>query len=976
MEHVPSEVVENLHRSVGFGFLDRAIAGEHLFHPKLISNAGDETMLSAIRNELKHSHSFTLSVAFISAQALAQLKGELAGFRGHARIVTSRYLDFNEPDMFRELLNLDNVEVFVYHGDGAGFHAKGYVFKQEHSLTAIIGSSNLTANALCKNKEWNLKFSAMPDGDITRQIDEAIAEQIQDSVPLTPAWIAEYEQSRRKQIYEKQQLPQKAQPEIFPNQMQVQALAEIEALRKSGQRRAVVVSATGTGKTILAALSVKEARPKKFLFVVHRGQILQKALAEFQKVLCFEPSENFGVFMGERKELGKKYVFASIQSLSRTENLRQIGSGMFDYVIIDEVHRAGGQTYQRLIEHLDARFLLGLTATPERTDDFNIYELFDFNVAFEIRLQHALENDMLAPFSYYGVTDFVHNGHVIDDTTQLATLVESERVDHILKMLRIYGFPRKVKGLIFCSRTEEAFELSRLLNERSVNGAKLRTKVLTGTDSLDKREQVIKELEAGNLDYILTVDIFNEGIDIPAINQVVMLRQTQSSIIFTQQLGRGLRKAKGKDHLRVIDFIGNYKNNYLIPIALLGDSSLNKDEIRRKLIDVDTRGTIAGVSTINFDEISRSRIFDSLATTKLDSVANLKKAVVEMQNRLNQLPQLYDFARFDTVDPMVLANTKKEYWSLLYTLKLIDQPPTEAESYYLTFMTREVLASKRPHEALILQCLQEHGAMSLVELYAALVERDPYKTVEEKSQFLQQTPERFNETVQSALRVLLLEFATSTEKTAFGGLPLVELQGERYQLAPAFQTALKTSERFREFVADYVKTTIFLAQHKYSWDGELIIGERYSRRDALRLLNWQAMEVAQNIGGYKLDVVTRTCPIFVTYHKADDISESTKYEDTFIDPTTMHWFTKNRRTLQSPQEKLIAAGEVSLYLFVKKDDAEGRDFYYLGEVTAHDAKDSTMAVGDKQSSIVEMKLRLRQPLSLALFQYFTVTGGS
>ena len=965
-----SKHVENLHRSVGFGFLDRSISGEHLYHPKLISNMGDDTMLGAIRNELKQSQSFTLSVAFIIAQALAQLKGELVGFRGSGRIVTSRYLDFNEPDMFRELLNLDGVEVFVYQGDGAGFHAKGYVFQQPHSLTAIIGSSNLTANALTKNKEWNLKFSAMPDGDITRQVEEAIEAQIREAIPLSQDWISAYERDRRKQILEKEDLSEQRHRDIFPNKMQVAALAEIETLRKAQQRRAVVISATGTGKTILGALSVKAAKPKKFLFVVHRGQILHKALAEFQKVLHHESPEQFGVFMGSSKELEKKYVFASIQSISRKDNLDLIEPGTFDYVIIDEVHRAGGATYRNLIEHLDADFLLGLTATPERTDDFNIYELFDFNVAFEIRLQHALENDMLVPFSYYGVTDFVRDGQTVDDTSQLAKLVETERVDHILEMLRIYGFPQGVCGLMFCSRTDEAHELSQLLNQRNLNGRRLRTKVLTGSDNLKYREQVVAELEEGQLDYILTVDIFNEGIDIPAVNQIVMLRQTQSSIIVTQQLGRGLRKSKGKDHLRVIDFIGNYKNNYLIPIALFGDSSLNKDEIRRKLIDVDTRGTIAGVSTVNFDEVARQRILDSLAQTKLDSMVNLKTAVIELRNRLNHLPGLYDFARFDTVDPVVVATARKEYWSLLHSLKFVEEKPSAAESHYLMFLTREVLDSKRPYEALILQCLMAHGPLSLVELYAAIVQRDPFKTAAQKQTFLQEVPAEFDQSIQSALRVLLLEFATSTEKKALGNLPLLELRGEKYQLSQAFLVALQESETFAEFVEDYLKTTLFLARHKYSWDGKLIIGQRYSRRDALRLLNWQAMEIAQNIGGYKLDQVTGTCPIFVTYHKADDISESTKYDDKFLDAATMHWFTKNRRTLSSPAEKLIAGGEVCLHLFVKKDDAEGTEFYYLGEVTPSEAKDGEIQVNGKSVSIVDMKLTLHKPLTPAMFEYF------
>lgn len=234
--------------------------------------------------------------------------------------------------------------------------------------------------------------------------------------------------------------------------------------------------------------------------------------------------------------------------------------------MIDEVHRAGATGYQNIIKHFSPQKLLGLTATPERTDGFNIFELFDHNVPFEIRLQEALESKMLAPFNYYGVTDYTDDrGQSTTDTSDLSKLVEPERVRHLLKMIRQYGHKGEVRGLMFCSSKQEAHEMSNLLNQESVNGRILRTKALTGDSSMDNREQTIGLLEVGDIDYILTVDIFNEGIDIPSVNQVVMLRNTQSSIIFTQQLGRGLRKHAGKDHLRVIDFIGNYSNNGSAP---------------------------------------------------------------------------------------------------------------------------------------------------------------------------------------------------------------------------------------------------------------------------------------------------------------------------------------------------------------------------------------------------------------------------
>lgn len=664
-----------------FGFLDSSAPSEHVFHPLLISNERQETMLWAIRHELRRSRSFVFSVAFVNTAALALLKQALLDFSGTGVLITSTYLNFNTPDVFRELATLEGVEVLVHEGGNRGFHPKGYVFEQDTTTTAIIGSSNLTDGALLRNREWNLRFSALPDGDMVTQLRAALARQQEASIALTSEWIDAYEAHYLAAGSATGVGPsflltspdagggEPASPVVHPNRMQSEALAAISQVREAGERRAVVVSATGTGKTILSALDVRQAGAKRVLFVAHREQILDASITAYQRVLG-APPEEFGKFSGDSRELDRRYVFATIQSIARPDNLATIDPGAFDYVLIDEVHRAGADSYRRLIEHLRPDFLLGLTATPERTDGFDIYRLFDYNVPYEIRLNEALESDMLAPFHYYGVTDFEDGqGAVIDETSSLAKLTAPERVDHVVRAMERYGHVRGARGLIFCARRDEASELSVLLNQRSVHGRPLRTMSLSGVDSIERREEMVRRLEAGELDYLLSVDIFNEGVDIPSLNQVVMLRQTQSAIIFTQQLGRGLRKFPGKDHLRVIDFIGNYANNFLIPVALLGDSSLNKDLIRQRLIQIDEAGAIAGLSSVNFDRISRTRVLKSLSQTRLDSRKNLKAAFLELERRLGKPPALLDFARFDTVDPVVMATKDGNYWSFLHVIK-------------------------------------------------------------------------------------------------------------------------------------------------------------------------------------------------------------------------------------------------------------------------------------------------------------------
>ncbi|ANE03724.1 DUF3427 domain-containing protein [Corynebacterium crudilactis] len=957
-----------LGRDTHFGFLNKATASQQLLNPMLISNEDQHTMLQAIKLELRTASSFTFSVAFISSKGIALLKQALLDFKGKGRIITSRYLDFNDPTMFRELLTLEGVEVLIHQGEG--FHSKGYVFQHDVGITAVVGSSNLTDNALLVNREWNLKFSASPNGDIAFQLNDAINCQLERSIPLTAEWITEYEATRRvPERLVSQNIPLEDQSDagrIIPNAMQEEALAALLSLTEKGEKRGVIISATGTGKTILAALATRMLKPERVLFVVHREQILDKARSEFIKVLE-RPVEDFGKMSGSTKELDKPFVFGTIQTLTKEATLSQISPTDFDLVIVDEVHRAGAESYLTLLDHLQPKFLLGLTATPERTDGFNIYELFDFNVPYEIRLQAALESNMLVPFHYYGVTDFTLDSKTtITDASQLSSLVSKERVHHILEALKTYGHPENVRGLIFCSKTEEAEELSRLLNKSFFNGKLLKTKALSAKDSIPHREEVVAELESGELDYILTVDIFNEGIDIPSVNQIVMIRSTQSSIVFTQQLGRGLRKAAGKDHLRVIDFIGNYANNYLIPIALFGDNSRNKNSIRRRLIENDIDGTISGVSSVNFDPIAQERIFAALKAAKLDSRAQFKQDIVQLQDRLNQIPALLDFARFNTVDPFILATYSGNYWSLLKSLKFVKKSPTESEKQFLDFLSGELLNGKRPHELLLIKELLKKPETSANE-FRILLEAQATSSDEQ--------------TINSVERILSQEFYTAPNRKKFGEHPILSIQDGVYSFTPAFRNALDLSpaasnrhdaaQNFRSHVQDIIDAGLFIARHSGFWQGNLVVGERYSRRDVCRILNWERNNES-TIYGYKVDSFTSTCPIFVTYHKADDVSESTRYQDELVDPNTLHWYSRGNRKITSNEIKPIAENAVDLHVFVKKDDAEGLDFFYLGQAHSENSTQSSMP-GNKgvEQPVVTMDLQFDTPVEQSLFEYLS-----
>lgn len=541
---------------------------------KLIANTKDETMYNRILDEVQHCKSFTFAVAFIESGILNSLKTVLKDLNVQGRILTSTYLYFNKPQMFRELLKLPNVEIRVYEQNHGKFHAKGYLFQHEGYQSALVGSSNFTAGALKVNKEWNLLFTSHNNGKLTEDIASEIEEQWKGASKLSPEWIDEYEKKYKIQNKPAIKVVSQSVDEdnsnysiIKPNKMQKEALKNLQKLRLLRETKGLIISATGTGKTYLAALDVKNYNPKRFLFVAHREQILKKSLDSFHKVLGGDKKTNYGILSGNTKNTDAKYLFATVQTLSKAENLNQFKRDEFDYILIDEAHHVGSKIYGKLLDYFTPDFLLGMTATPERSDDKNIYELFDYNVPYEIRLQEALEEEMLVPFHYIGVSDYTYNGEVIDDNTNLKYLVSEERVKYVVEQSKYYGYDGDVlHGLVFVSRKEEADEIAKLLTK---NGYP--SQMLSGEDSQEQREQAIEKLKNGELTYLVTVDIFNEGIDIPFINQVIMMRKTESVIVFVQQLGRGLRKAQGKEYLTVIDFIGNYKNNYLIPVALTGD---------------------------------------------------------------------------------------------------------------------------------------------------------------------------------------------------------------------------------------------------------------------------------------------------------------------------------------------------------------------------------------------------------------------
>lgn len=834
-------------------------------------------------------------------------------------------------------------------------HAKFYLFEHEGKQVLISGSSNLTHNALKINYEWNIKLTSTHNGELIQATKKEFEKIWAKSDVLTTEKIDSYARKRQKTIrvdqIREEEIAEYQITSIEPNKMQKEALKGLQAIRDSGKKKSLVISATGTGKTYLSAFDVQQFEPKRMLFIVHREQILQKSLKDFQKVLQFPESEGL-IYHSGADLTGKKYVFATIQTLSRDYHLNLFSEDYFDYILIDEVHKAGADSYKKVMAHFNPEFFLGMTATPERTDGQNIYELFDYNIAYEIRLQDALDNDMLCPFIYFGVKDIEIDGRLIDEKTNITNLTSPERVKHILQKIDFYGVSGgKVKGLIFCSSKQEAHELTLKLNQ---NGKACRA--LTGDDNIETRNEVVSQLEKGELEYILTVDIFNEGIDIPSVNQVVMLRNTQSSIVFVQQLGRGLRKHESKEYVTIIDFIGNYKNNYLIPIALFGDKSMNKDNYRRELREPNI---LNGLTTINFEEVAKEQIFKSITSTSLSNMKILQEAYVDLENKLGRSPLLVDYLNYNSIDPIVFFENSsfKNYVDVLNKFSKNHLLLSEVEAKWLNFLTFELLPGKRKHELLLLEELIKNNKISKDNFINLLRENHLATDVN---------------TISSVESVLNLSFLKTQEIKKYGDTPLLICDHLEYSLEEKFIQLLKRIE-FRQAIVDILQAGLIKT---LDYPDIFTIGQKYSRRDVAKLLNWAKDEPPLNIGGYKIDKETNTCPIFITYNKNDEISDTIKYKDELLNETTLKWFSKNKRTLESPDVKTILnslTNGLDLSLFIIKDDAEGGDFYYLGSLTlipsSVEEKLRTLEKGDE--SIVTMQFKLDTPVSDPLYRYIT-----
>lgn len=944
------DIQKALSNSIRTGFIDQLIQSEKSYRPELLTNdyKQGKKVLTTILHELQTCEEFWFSVAFITTGGVISLMNTLIELEKRnikGKILASQYLNFTQPEALIQIKKFKNIELRIA-TEGA-FHSKGYLFKKEGVYDLIIGSSNLTQKALCSNKEWNLKISATNESGLIHQAVSEFRNEFNAAQEVTSEYLDTYRLLWKSQAdYQKkikQGLQTIEQLEIRPNQMQQEALDNLDYLRSEGKKKALLISATGTGKTYLSAFDVQKFKAKKFLFVVHRRTIAEDAMNTFDRL--FGGQKSMGLFSGNQRDLDADYIFATNLTITKQENLDLFGADYFDYILIDETHRANAESYKRIIDYFNPKFMLGMTATPERTDGADVFKLFDYNIAYEIRLHEALAENMLSPFHYFGVTDLTIDGEEVSDKTDFNKLHASERVDRIIDNAKKYGCDDgEVRGLVFCSRNETSIELSEAFNN---NGYV--TIALMGDSSEDLRRKSIQRLESKDkpdkLDYIFTVDIFNEGVDIPRVNQIIMLRPTKSAIIFVQQLGRGLRKYSGKEYLTVIDFIGNYDNNYLLPIALYGDSTYNKDTLRNLI--ASGSNLLPGESTIDFDPIAKERIFESLNKVNMSKLVDLKKDYFDLKRKIGHIPMMLDFLNYGSRDPWLYVKYKKSY--LNFVIKIEEEYQHSLNSKELSLLEKfslEINNSKRVEESLILMDLIEQGQASIPALKKRVQELFNYSLNDE--------------TIESCLLNLNFKFVRED-------LGIVKQKGTLLMIGADLLKAL-SNPVFKKYLLDNTHYSIQLFTNGYDpnkFVNGFIRYKKYGRKDVCRILNWP-LDISSTVYGYRTN--QNITPCFVTYHKSDEISENTNYNDHFIDQGTFAWESRHQRRLESKEIQGVINSE-RILLFVKKEDGEGTDFYYIGDcsIVPDSIKQST--VPNKNVPIVHFTFLLDKPLEDGLYRY-------
>ncbi len=916
---------------------------------KLLTNNKNENFYNILTSLFSSCQSFYINVAFINYSGLQLLLDSLKQCEEKkikGSVLTSTYLNFTEIKALKKLQEFSNISLKIFDSSEVGFHSKAYIFEYEEEYKIIIGSSNITASAFKSNIEWNLKVISKKEEEFTKEVLKEFDSLYKKAYFVDENFLNSYE-SFLKNRYKSLSKEFIFKKQIEENSMQKEALENLEFLRKQKQNKALAICATGTGKTYLSAFDVRNFKAKTVLFLAHRENILNSAKLTFEKLFL---NINCGIFSGNKKELSCDFLFSTIQTMSK--NLHIFNKDSFDYIIFDEAHHISSATFKKVYSYFTSKFTLGLTATPNRSDKENIYEFFDDNIAIDLRLNEAIDKKLISSFHYYGISDILidYKNTNLEEISLLAKLLcVNKRVDFIIEKMLFYGNDGdKRKALAFCVNQAHAKYMCEEFNKRGFTST-----CLLGEDSIEKREELIKKVqdEKDSLEIIFSVDIFNEGVDIPDINTILMLRPTTSSTIFIQQLGRGLRKVKQKQFLTVLDFIGNHNRAYLVTFALLGKKIIDKDSI--KLALNNNFANLPNNTFISMDKISKKMILKQLEEENFNSFKYLKEQYFEFKTLIKTTPTLIDFIKYEnSFDPKNFIDEAKSYIEFVF----------KAEKKKLDF-TQEFLKTIR--------FIDSHINLKRVAEFAILkylLENESININLAKKQILKYQEKVKEQTIVHSFRYLSQEFFDTTQIARYE--KLVYLKENILYKTPSFKKLLE-DESLKQYIKYSIEYAILLYEKefgkKYYGLPFLKLYEKYNMKNIALLCNLDKIHSSFRGSGqlkYKDDYF-----LFITLDKQNAI-KSKRYNNTFLSKDTFTWQTKPNATQDKGDgEKLIEnrKHKVKLHIFVRKFasvDKKTQNFIYLGVA-------NTILYKDEKP--INLTLKLEKQLDEELYDEFTLS---
>lgn len=950
---IPNKTIENESVRVEPKSIDN---NGYLINNKLIVNSESGNLLNELKRCLNECERFYFSVAFINFSGLQLLLDtfnelELKDVRG--KIITSTYLNFTEPKALERIKVFSNIDLKVFIADkDKGFHTKAYIFENKDEYKIIIGSSNITQRALKSNIEWNVRVISKKDDSFIEDVLKEYNNLWNCTEIVDEEFIENY--SRFIKEIKKIDTAKKVEFEnykiIKPNSMQIKAMDNLNRLRISGENRALVIAATGTGKTYMSAFDVLNFKPEKMLFIVHREDILKSAERTFKR-LNKNKSRTTGFLTGGQKDITADYLFSTIQSLNNS--LHEFSREEFEYIIIDEAHHSTSPSYKRVIEYFKPKFLLGMTATPERSDGDGIFDLFNNNIALEVRLREALNLDLVIPFHYFGITDIedIDLSDVnLKDIDEIAKRLQvNQRVDLIVEKMNFYGYDgEKLKAVGFCANIEHAEYMAAEFNKRDIKSV-----CLTGNNSPQEREEYIKKLESDEdeLKVIFTVDIFNEGVDIPSINLVLMLRPTNSPIVFIQQLGRGLRKHESKSFLTVLDFIGNHNKVFLIAIALNGSRYYDKDSLR---VAVATEfASLPGCTNIQMDRISQERILEQLSEENFNSMKYLKEEYTEFKRMRNgKVPYLLmDYVRYDgSPDPTKFINKEKTYLGFVAKVEKDEELQNLLLNDSFFKIIKELSSSipiKRVYEYAIIRYLLNNSEITLEQ---------------GKNEVLKYIKAVDNESIEHTFKYLNQDYYDSARLKS--NVKCFNYVDGVLKSTDEFLTVIN-NKKYKVYIEDIINYGLIRYEKEF---GDTYYGvpffklyEQYQMIDTALLSNYT--KIHSSFRGSGLITNGKEYFLFIDLHKEEDIKESINYQDKFISRKLFQWQSPNSTAQSSERGQNIIRNkerEVNLHLFVRKYreiDGAVEPYIYIG-------KGSTIKYHGEKPITVLLELENEIPSSL------------